>query len=99
MHKLFFLLFISLFGSALHAQTYSINGTISGEGFSNIYLMRIMGEKQIMVDTTVSATDGSFTFEVDDNFPSGMYLIAAGAKQKIEIIYNKENIRPTATSF
>jgi len=55
--------------------------------------MRIIGENQKIVDTAVSSANGSFEFQLDNDFPMGMYVIVGGAKKMIEILYNRENIR------
>lgn len=92
--RLFFLSIFSFFISvSINAQTYSINGTINGSANSNIYLMRILGQNQKIVDTAFSSQEGSFEFKLTKDSPIGMYAIVGGTKQIIELIYNKENIR------
>ena len=92
--RLLFLSIFSLFFSvSIDAQTYSINGTINGSSNSNIYLMRILGQNQKIVDTAFSSQEGSFEFKLTKDSPIGMYAIVGGPKQIIELIYNKENIR------
>ena len=77
----------------LYSQGHNIDGTITGLTNSNIYLMSVIGQQQKIVDTAFTDMNGSFRFELDGDFPTGMYLLAAGAKQMIEIIYNNEDIR------
>lgn len=86
-------IFFALLSTSLISQIFTINGTISGYNESEVYLMRILGENQKIVDTVVSSSSGSFEFQLDNDFPIGMYIIVGGSKKMIEIIYNKENIR------
>lgn len=86
-------IFFTLLSTSLISQNFTINGTISGYNDSEVYLMRILGENQKIVDTAVSSATGSFEFQLDNDFPIGMYIIIGGSKKMIEIIYNKENIR------
>lgn len=90
---IFFSIFSLFFSVGINAQTYSINGTINGSSNSEIYLMRILGQRQKIVDTAVSNQDGSFEFKLNKDMPIGMYAIVGNSKQIIELIYNKENIR------
>ena len=55
--------------------------------------MRILGEKQKVVDTTLTSSDGSFEFILEKGFPMGMYAITGGPNQVVELLYNNENIR------
>lgn len=87
-----FLLF-SLLSSGLSSQSFTINGTITGHNLSNVYLMRILGEKQKIIDTATTSIDGSFKFELAKDFPVGMYAIKGAKNQFIEILFNNENIR------
>ncbi len=93
MRNIFTLFLLLIISVNLNSQTFSINGTIEGYNNANVYLMRILGEKQMIVDTAFTSTNGSFEFSLDNEFPMGMYAIKGGAKQIIEILYNKENIR------
>lgn len=93
MRNILTFLFLFLVSYNLSSQTFSINGTIAGHNESNVYLMRILGEKQKVVDTALSSPEGSFEFKLNKDFPIGMYAITGGPKQIVEIIYNKENIR------
>ncbi|MCF6170526.1 MAG: redoxin domain-containing protein [Bacteroidales bacterium] len=81
----------------LSAQSYQINGTISGLADEDVYLMRILGQNRTIVDTACTNQAGSFTFELDQNTPVGLYSIIYGPSQMLEIIYNKENIRFVST--
>jgi len=84
---------VILFSSNLWPQEFSINGSIPGTENSKVYLMQILGEKQAIVDTAIVTDNGSFEFIVEKGFPVGMYQIIGGTKQRIEIIFNNENIR------
>ena len=77
----------------LLAQSHQINGTITGLANEEVYLMRILGQNRAIVDTTATDQSGSFTFNLDEDFPVGMYSIIYGPAQMLELIYNKENIR------
>lgn len=74
-------------------QNYQINGTISNLADEEVYLMRIVGQNRTIVDTVKTDDTGSFTFQLDTDFPVGMYATIFGPAQMVELIYNKENIR------
>lgn len=99
MRHILSLLFWVILATNLSSQNFTINGTISGHNDANVYLMRILGENQRIVDTAVSSANGSFEFKLDNDFPMGMYVIVGGAKKMIEILYNKENIRFIASGL
>lgn len=81
------------------AQEHSISGTISGLENENIYLMRLMGEKRKIIDTTQTDITGAFTFIIPEDREPGMYVVIKGAGQAVELIYNNENIQFITTGF
>jgi len=87
------IIFFALLSSSLISQNFTINGTIPGHNDSDVFLMRIVGEKQKIVDTVVSSVNGSFEFKLEKEFPIGLYVIAGAENKMIEVIYNQENIR------
>lgn len=74
-------------------QSYQINGTIGDLADEEVYLMRIAGQNRTIVDTVKTDQTGSFTFQLENNFPVGMYAVIYGPAQMVELIYNNENIR------
>lgn len=81
------------------AQEYSISGTISGLENENVYLMRLMGEKRRIIDTTQTDITGAFTFIIPEYREPGMYVVIKGPGKAVELIYNKENIQFTTSGF
>lgn len=80
-------------------QEFSISGTITGLENENIYLMRLMGEKRKIIDTTQTDITGAFTFIIPENREPGMYVVIKGPGKAVELIYNKENIQFTTSGF
>lgn len=89
-------LIISLSGIS---QDYKISGTISGLENENVYLMKLMGEKRRLIDTTQTDLTGSFTFNLPESVDPGMLLIIKGPGKAVELVYNHENIQFTTTGF
>ncbi len=81
------------------AQEYIINGTINGLENENIYLMRLLGEKRKIVDTTVTDNTGAFSFSCSDEMLPGMYVVINGPGKAVELIYNRENIQFITSGF
>lgn len=90
------LLIFSLSGVS---QVYKIDGTISGIENENVYLMKLMGEKRRIMDTAMTDLTGAFTFELAEDFETGMYMIIRGPGQAVELIFNNEDIQFTASGF
>jgi len=82
-----------LFSLFLSGQSHQINGAINGLANEDVFLMRILGQNRAIVDTAATDHSGSFTFDLDENFPVGMYSIIYGPAQALELIYNNEDIR------
>ena len=80
-----------------NAQEHKINGTISDLKNDNVYLMQIMGEKRMVIDTAKTDDTGAFTFYMPENQDIGMYTILKGKGQAIDLIYNNEDIQFTTT--
>ncbi len=93
MYKYLILILFALSAGFVSAQSHQINGSISGLADEEVYLMRILGQNRAIVDTALSDQTGSFTFNLEDGFPVGMYAVIYGPAQMIELIYNRENIR------
>ena len=93
MNKTILTLLFAVMVSLLSAQPHQINGTISGLSGEEVYLMRILGQNRSIVDTAISDQSGSFTFQLEEDFPVGMYSIIYGPAQSLELICNNENIR------
>lgn len=90
--------FILLIALSVFSQTHTVNGTIPGLVNQKVYLLKLMGEKRMVVDTTHSDHLGSFTIEITDQKP-GMFALVIGQEQAVELIYNYENIRFTTTGL
>ncbi len=71
----------------------TINGTISGLPNEDVYLLRVVGDNQKIVDTAFADMTGSFEMELQRDFPTGLYAIVSGKGNIIELIFNNENIR------
>jgi len=71
----------------------TINGTISGLPNEEVYLLRVAGDNQKIVDTAFTDMTGSFEMELQRDFPTGLYAIVGGKGNIIELIFNNENIR------
>ncbi len=88
------LIFITavLLSMSLPAQHYSIDGTVPAFKNSNVYLMQITMDKQTVIDTARSDSEGNFHFDLPEELPIGMYRIFSHRKM-MDIIYHNENIR------
>jgi len=81
------------------SQDYEISGTITGLENEDVYLMKLMGEKRWIVDTAQTDLTGAFTFQLDEGFTPGMYMVIKGPGQAVELIFNKEDIQFTTSGF
>lgn len=93
MKKYFTLILCILSTIVALGQSYQINGTISNLADEEVYLMRIVGQNRTIVDTAKTDLTGSFAFQLEKDFPVGMYAIIYGPAQIVELIYNNESIR------
>lgn len=89
---LIFIILQFCFQSGIYSQ-HTINGSIPGLENTNVYLLKVNGQSQKMVDTAMCDANGSFKFTLDADAPIGMYSINTGSDQKIELLFNNENIR------
>ncbi len=90
---------LGVFMLASAQETYHIDGTFTGLSNENIYLLRVSGENRTVMDTVQSNEEGSFTFQLNENTPVGMYIVIRGPGQAVELIFNKENIQFTTSGF
>ncbi len=96
-HALLIFIILQLgFLNDIYSQ-HTINGSIPGLENTNVYLLKVIGQSQKTVDTAFCDENGSFTFTLNDDTPIGMYSINTGSDQKIELLYNNENIRFVST--
>lgn len=80
------------FLNVIYSQ-HTINGSIPGLENTNAYLLKVNGQSQKTVDTAFCNDNGSFTFNLNEGSPIGMYSINTGSDQRIELLFNNENIR------
>lgn len=99
MYRFLILLQIILLSISALSQVHSINGTISGLNNTNLYLMKLMGERKIIVDTAVTNPEGSFTFNMKEDAQPGMYVVLSGPGKAVELIYNNEDIQFVTNGF
>jgi len=90
---------LGFFMMAAAQKAYQIDGTFTGLANENIYLLRVSGENRTVLDTVQSNEEGSFTFQLEEETPVGMYIVIRGPGQAVELIFNKENIRFTTSGF
>lgn len=74
------------------AAQYKIEGSINGYPNENVSLLTYFGDKHNFVDSLSTDNNGSFSFTLDHDAPSGLYSIALGNQPVINLIYNKENV-------
>ena len=99
MLRLLFILLFFLSVLSVNSQSNRISGTISGLENENVYLMRLMGERKITVDTALTDLTGSFIFNMPESRDAGMYLIIKGTGKAVELIYNYEDIQFTTSEI
>jgi len=81
------------------AQEHRISGTITGLENESLYLMQLMGEKRIVIDTAQTDLTGAFIFNMPEESEAGMYMIINGPGKAIELIYNSEDIQFVTSGF
>jgi thiol-disulfide isomerase/thioredoxin len=99
MYRIIILLQFTLLSISALSQVHSINGTISGLDNTNLYLMKLMGERKIIVDTATTNQGGSFTFNMKEDAQPGMYVVLSGPGKAVELIYNNEDIQFVTNGF
>ena len=93
MNKIFLTFLFAVMVMLSSAQNHRIDGTINGLANEDVFLMRILGQNRTIVDTATTDPSGSFTFQLEEGFPVGMYSLIYGPGQPLDLIYNNENIR------
>lgn len=89
MRLIFFMLLVS---TALFSQEYHIEGTFTGIPQKNVYLIEYHEGNQQIIDTTQTDQTGHFSFILTQKNKPGMYVVYAGPKNMLELVFNHENI-------
>mgnify|MGYP001123428941 CR=1 FL=1 len=93
----FFLLIVSLlFTGLISAQTYSLQGKISGLQHETIKISNFYGNEDRVIDSVLTDNSGAFTYHFPEDFQTGMYRLRFLQNQFMDIIYNQENISFTS---
>lgn len=85
--------------SILKGQELRIDGTINDLKNTEVYLLSINGQTKHVLDTAKVDESGSFEFLLPKNTTVGMYSIATGGEQNIELLVDGENIRFVASGI
>ena len=91
MQKLLLLLLVAM-PFSISAQNHELNGRIHNQNNQYIYLYSLYGDKIQLIDSAKTSTYGQFHFDLDENFPKGLYRLGITAKDHLDIILNKENV-------
>ncbi len=84
-----FLLFLSF---QFSAKAYQINGTIKNYNSAQVFLSSVYGDKLSILDSTFTDRDGRFELTLNEKLPKGMYRLFFAKDQKIDLLFNSENI-------
>lgn len=86
-----FLLQGSLFAQQINTLTFRF----PGKSFQRVYLASFYGETTTMIDSALTRTDGSITFNFPKTRASGMYRCILGKTSFADFIYDKEDVAIT----
>lgn len=89
-----FSIFLFLFMSSLILKCqFSINGTFIGLPAEKIMLVRTIGSKHTVIDSTRLNENGSFKFLLAPEMTSGAYQLFTESGITVDIILHQENVR------
>lgn len=80
------------------AQT-DISGTIGNYSGRMLTLALIKGDTQLAVDSTVTRSDGGFSFSMSKQAKAGMYVLSTDEKQSIRLIFNHQPVSLFSAGF
>lgn len=80
------------------AQT-DISGTIGNYSGRMLTLALIKGDTQLAVDSTVTRSDGGFSFTMSKQAKAGMYVLSTDEKQSIRLIFNHQPVSLFSAGF
>lgn len=90
-----FVLMLFCFPITLLAQQY-ISGSITNYPNQKIYIFSFQGERQILIDSTLTNPDGSFSFA--RIFQTGMYQLQTQRGTSLEIIFQESPVQFVANA-
>ncbi len=85
----FILLFYPLF---LSAENHKIEGVIKNYNAAPIFLSSVYGDKLEVLDSIQTDRNGYFMFNFNEGKPKGMYRLFFANNQKLDLLYNQEDI-------
>lgn len=74
-------------------STFSIQGELEMLPHHKVYLLNFYGEKNALIDSTLSDATGKFSFSMPATMAPGMYRVGWGKEKYVDLIFNRENIR------
>ncbi len=92
MKKQFFMLLFLFLSWGIGAQTYKVEGTITGAQNRTVFLINYYHGNQQVIDTTQTDESGYFVFELPDTLKPGMLNIFSPPDVMYELVFNHENI-------
>lgn len=92
LRKLLISLCLLFFSPAVWTQ-HSIHGTLIGVSPEKVMLLKTVGSKQLIIDSTRLDETGSFSLSVPLETQIGQYQVFTESGLSFDIIYNKENIQ------
>ena len=90
--KKIIIIFLLFFSIQVSAKDYKINGTIKNYHSAQVFLSSVYGDKLNIIDSTFTDRDGNFELSIDENLPKGMYRLFFANDQKIDLLFNSEDI-------
>ena len=90
--RIFLAIVIACTSVTLTFAQHKVEGSISGYLQKPLLLLEYFGDKHRIVDSTRTDMSGWFSFELNENFPSGLYSLAAGNSPLFNFIFNEEDI-------
>lgn len=104
MRKFVYILFFLIPFQGMPQQTYQLTGQIRDLPEHKVYLLNFYGERNTLLDSTLTDQRGQFTFPLSWDLAPGMYRVNWGKDKFTDLVFNRENIQfqsyaePTADS-
>ena len=91
--RLIFILVMTgpFFGMA--QSSFTLNGQIRNLPGRTVYLLSYYGEKNFLVDSAMTDSEGRFAIALKPSLKPGLFKVAWGKDNSFDLVYNKENIK------
>ncbi|TSA23749.1 MAG: DUF5106 domain-containing protein [Bacteroidetes bacterium] len=84
-------LIVPFFGMAQVA--YTLQGQLANLSQQPVYLLSFFGERNTLIDSTVTDPAGIFSFSLPATLAPGLYRVSWGKEQFVDLVFNREEIR------